>query len=386
MHGNFLSAACVVPFQNALWGHLHQAIFGSSTLVGALICGFIVYWIVFRLVLRKKISLIHHATLRRFEKPVLWVFLALAAISAVPAFHASAHIEDIVEHILHIFFIVCLAWVAFACVYAVQDWLTRRYNVKVKDNLRARQVQTQMTVIRRLVLGLIVVLAAGVILYTFNHTRLWQAGAGLLASAGLATLLLAAAAKSTASNLLAGIQIAFTEPIRLDDVVIVEGEWGRIEEITAAYVVVCIWNLQRLIVPLSYFIEHPFQNWTRTSANLMGTIFLYADYTCPIEPLREELTRVLKSTDLWDGKVNVLQLTDVSEHTIQIRALMSAADSGKLFDLRCYAREKMIIFLQTNYPEHLPKQRIAELQNAPWEEIAIGAGNQRLEQSPRRNP
>ncbi|MGC1781300.1 MAG: mechanosensitive ion channel family protein [Acidobacteriaceae bacterium] len=169
--------------------------------------------------------------------------------------------------------------------------------------------------------------------------------------------------------MLAGIQIALTEPIRLDDVVIVEGQWGRIEEITAAYVVVCIWNLERLIVPLSYFIEHPFQNWTRSSADLLGTFYIYADYTCPIEPLRQEFERILKSTKLWDSKAQVLQVTDLFQNVMQIRALMSASDSGRLFDLRCYAREKMIDFLQKNYPHCLPKQRISELQNAPWAEV-----------------
>ncbi len=287
---------------------------------------------------------------------------------AVPAFGISDSAQDITEHVLHIFFIACLAWLLICGVYAAQDILLNRYDITLADNLRARQVRTQMAVMRRLAIGFIGLLALGLILYTFNHTRLWQAGAGLLASAGLASLALAAAAKTTVSNLLAGIQIALTEPIRIDDVVIVDGQWGRIEEITAAYVVVCIWNLQRLIVPLSYFIEQPFQNWTRTSADLMGTFYLYADYTCPIAPLREELTRILKTTNLWDGKVNVLQVTEFTSQAMQIRALMSASDSGKLWDLRCYVREKMIDFLQQNYPQCLPKQRIAELQNAPWEQ------------------
>lgn len=300
---------------------------------------------------------------------------------AVPAFGVSTYAEDITEHVLHILFIVCLGWILICGVYAVQDILLRRYDMSLADNLHARRVRTQMAVMRRLAIGFIALLALGLILYTFNHTRLWQAGAGLLASAGLASLALAAAAKTTVSNLLAGIQIALTEPIRIDDVVIVDGQWGRIEEITAAYVVVCIWNLQRLIVPLSYFIENPFQNWTRTSAALMGTFFLYADYTCPIPSLREELTRILKTTDLWDGKVNVLPVTEFTPQAMQIRALMSASDSGKLWDLRCYVREKMIDFLQQKYPQCLPKQRIAELQNAPWEQR-----NEQLQPLPETHP
>ncbi len=350
--------------------HAHRLVLGSFVLSGALLAGFGIYWLVFRLILRKTLPPSGHSTLRRFQRPSVWLFLIAAVMLAVPAVGISDHLYDLIEHVLHIFFILCLAWLLVTCVYAVQDVMLRRYDVTVADNLRARRVQTQMAVMRRLAFGFIGVLAAGLILYTFHHTRLWQAGAGLLASAGLATLVLATAAKSTVSNLLAGIQIAFTEPIRLDDVVIVEGQWGRIEEITTAYVVVCIWNLQRLIVPLSYFIEHPFQNWTRTSSNLLGTVYIYADYTCPIEPLRQEFTRVLNSTSLWDRKASVLQVTDLFQQTMQIRALMSAADSGKLFDLRCYVREKMMDFLQQHYPHCLPKQRISELQNAPWTQVA----------------
>jgi small-conductance mechanosensitive channel len=359
----------------AIHRHVHRLVLGSFVLSGLLLSSYLVYWAVFRFILRRKVAVRDHRTLQRFRKPALWLFFIAALMMAVPSFDMSPGLDDLIQHGLHICFILGLAWVLFACVYAVQDAVVHRYDMTVADNLRARRVQTQMAVLRRLAFGLIGVLTAGLILYTFHHTRLWQAGAGLLASAGLATLALAAAAKTTVSNLLAGIQIAFTEPIRLDDVVIVDGQWGRIEEITTAYVVVCIWNLQRLIVPLSYFIEHPFQNWTRTSANLMGTFFLYTDYSCPVQPLRDALTKILQSTPLWDGKVNVLQVTEFTPQAMQVRALMSASDSGKLWDLRCYVREKMIEFVQQNYPQCLPKQRINELQNAPWDEMAMPARN-----------
>lgn len=380
MYGNVVSLVCFVSIPEIftlIERHVHRLVLGSSVFSGTLLAGFAIYWFIFHFALKRFVSPAHHRTLERFRKPTLWLLITAAAMAAVPTFGLSAFAEGITEHVLHIIFIAFLAWLFIAGVYALQDVLLGRYDITAADNLRARRMRTQMAVMRRLVIGFIGLVALALILYTFNHTRLWQAGAGLLASAGLASLALAAAAKTTVSNLLAGVQIALTEPIRLDDVVIVDGQWGRIEEITAAYVVVCIWNLQRLIVPLSYFIEHPFQNWTRTSANLMGTFYIYADYTCPVEPLREELTRVLKSTDLWDGKVNVLQVTDLFQQTMQIRALMSAADSGKLFNLRCYAREKMIDFLQKNYPQHLPKGR-TELQNAPWEMARPEHGDEHL--------
>jgi hypothetical protein len=208
--------------------------------------------------------------------------------------------------------------------------------------------------LRRSIVTLIIIVALGIMLMTFPGIR--QIGAGLFASAGLAGLLVGLAARTTITNLLAGIQIALTEPIRLEDVVIVEGEWGTIEEIGSTYVVVRIWDMRRLVVPLSYFIEKPFQNWTRVTADLLGTVFVYADYTASVEEVRQELHRVLQATDLWDGKVWGLQVTNATEHTVEMRALMSASDSSKAWDLRCYVREKLIGFLQS-HPQNLPRTR-----------------------------
>ncbi len=165
------------------------------------------------------------------------------------------------------------------------------------------------------------------------------------------------AAQRTISTLLAGIQIAITQPIRVDDVVIVENEWGRIEEITFAYVVVRIWDLRRLILPITHFIEKPFQNWTRVTADILGTVFIYVDYTGPVQAIREELHRILKSTDLWDGKAWVLQVTHATERTVELRALMSAQDAPTAWNLRCEVRERLIEFVQRNYPDGLPKVR-----------------------------
>ena len=211
---------------------------------------------------------------------------------------------------------------------------------------------------RQVVLFVIVILTIAVTLMMFEPLR--GIGVSMLASAGIAGLIIGLSAQKVLGNLLAGIQIAITQPIRLDDVVIVENEWGWIEEITLTYVLVKIWDLRRLVVPISYFIEKPFQNWTRTSADILGTVFIYADYTIPIGKLREELTRILQSTDLWDGKVNGLQVTDAKENTLELRALMSAIDSPKAWDLRCLVRERLITFVQEHYPQCLPKYR-AEL-------------------------
>ena len=342
-----------------------KIILGTAVLLGGILISIGVYIFVFRFVLRRKISFEYHGTLGRFSKPALWAILFAVTMIALPAFGFQAGIQSVTEHALHIGLLLCIGWLLVAAVYAVDDVLIQRYDISAADNLDARRIRTQMAVLRRLALFFVFMLIAGLILYTFNHTRVWQYGAGLIASAGLASFALATAAKTTVSNLLAGIQIALTEPIRLDDVVIVDGQWGRIEEITSAYVVVRIWNLQRLIVPLSWFIENPFQNWTRTSADLLGTFYMYVDYSCPVDPLREEFARVLKDSKEWDGKAQVVQVTDFFKTTMQLRFLMSAGNSGDLWNLRCYTREKMIGFIQQNYPQHLPTLRFADRPDRP---------------------
>ena len=233
------------------------------------------------------------------------------------------------------------------------------------DNLKARRVRTQLQLLRRMAIILFLVIDAGLILSLFRDSQVWHYGAGLLASAGLASLVLATAAKSTAENMLAGLQIALSEPIRLDDVVIVEGEWGKIEEITTTYVVIAIWDYRRLVVPLTYFIEKPFQNWTRERADLMGTSFLYVDYSVPVPALRAELSRLLETMPQWDGKVVACQVTNLSEQTMEVRCLMSARNAPDLFDIRCMVREGMIDFLQKNYPDAFPRTRFSAVSTMP---------------------
>jgi small-conductance mechanosensitive channel len=171
------------------------------------------------------------------------------------------------------------------------------------------------------------------------------------------------AARTTLSSLFAGVQIALTQPIRLDDVVVVEGEWGWIEEITTTYVIVRVWDLRLLVVPLSYFIEKPFQNWTRRTADLLGTVFVYVDYSVPVNELRQELLDILRKSGMWDGRTWGLQVTNASDRTIELRALMSAPNGPKAWDLRCHVREKLIEFLQRQYPQSLPRVR-AELESS----------------------
>jgi small-conductance mechanosensitive channel len=221
-------------------------------------------------------------------------------------------------------------------------------------------------VLRRIVQLLIVILTIGIMLLTIPNVR--AIGTSVLASAGVAALVIGMAMKPTLSNIIAGIQIALTQPIRIEDAVIVDNgsgiDWGWIEEINITYVVVRTWDWRRLVLPISYFIEHPFQNWTKKTAQLIGSIYLYVDYTVPVDELRKELDRLVKSTKLWRGEVVVLQVSDVKEYTIELRALADARTAGEAWDLRCYIREGLIKYLQEHYPQSLPKTR-AELEGLP---------------------
>jgi small-conductance mechanosensitive channel len=298
-------------------------------------------------------SLVDHA-----EGPTRWILPLLAIVLALPALPVRSDLVQVLRHVAGLGLIAAIAWVIIWLSEVLNDALFARYRIEIADNLTARRIRTQTTVLRRIFNVVVIVITAGFMLMTFPPIR--QLGASLLASAGIAGLVVGMAMKSTFSNLVAGLQIALTAPIRIEDVVIVEGEWGWIEEILTTYVIVRTWDLRRLVVPLSYFIDHVFQNWTRRTADLLAYVYIYCDYTAPVDELRQEFRRIVESTPLWDKKVCVLQVTDATEHTLQIRALSSAADSSKAWDLRCLMREKLIQFLQEKHPDCLPKTR-AEL-------------------------
>ena len=263
---------------------------------------------------------------------------------------------DVFNHIINIGFIITLSWFLIRLIMVGEDYIASRYLINIPDNLNARKVLTQVRVIERILVVLVVMISFSTFLMTFDKIR--QFGTSLLASAGIVGVILGFAAQKSIATFFAGLQIAITQPIRIDDVVIVENEWGWIEEINLTYIVVRIWDLRRLIVPPSYFIDKPFQNWTRTSASILGTVFIYADYKAPIQSIRNELKRILDNTDLWDKEVCNLQVTNATSQTIEIRALMSASTSPIAWDLRCLVREKLITFLQENFPESLPRYRI----------------------------
>jgi len=249
-----------------------------------------------------------------------------------------------------------ISWFLIVLIRTLKTAFLKRLDISKTDNLESRKVYTQIDILEKVVIAIIIIFAVGIVLLSFESIR--KIGIGLFASAGVAGIIIGLSAQKVVGSLLAGIQIAITQPFRIDDAVVVENEWGWIEEVNLTYVVVRIWDKRRLILPSTYFLEKPFQNWTRTSADITGSVFLYVDYTISFQALRDELSRLLDESALWDKKVNVLQVTDTKESTLEIRILVSAKDSPTAWDLRVYIREKMIEFIQTNYPESLPRARV----------------------------
>lgn len=334
---------------------------------GAIFFANLFHFVLFRLVRRKEAtsSTPGLGLKKHLARPARAIFLLTCVLISVPFIPGIPNnLDHQIRHGIFMTIVAALGWFAVGCIYIVQAMLLRRYDITAANNIRARRVHTQFQVFRRIAITFITIITIGALLWTFNDPRIWHYGSGLLASAGVATLIVAAAAKSTASNFLAGLQIAITEPIKIDDVVVVQGEWGRIEEITSSYVVVKIWDLRRLIVPLSWFIENAFANWTRESSNILTTSFLYLDYEVPVKELRANLERVVKSAPQWDGRAVGLQVTNLTDRSMELRCLMSAADASKAFDLQCLVREEMVEWVRENYPTAFPTTRFASRPDA----------------------
>ena len=349
--------------------HLRHTWFAAVfVFCGIIVLANIIHYVLFR-ILKKKEEQQRGSSwgVRRYlSHPARAVFFLTCAVIMLPVIpDLPAYVTGIIRQGIIMAIIVSLGWFAVGCVYVFQDFMLRKYDLSAENNIRARRVHTQFQLFRRMLISFIVVITIGALLWSFDDPRIWHYGSGLLASAGIASLILATAAKSTAANLLAGLQIAFTEPIRIDDVVVIQGEWGRIEEINSAYVVVRIWDLRRLIVPLSYFIENSFQNWTRESSEIMGTAFLYVDYSIPVEELRAELQRIAEGSPLWDRKVCGLQVTNLTDRSMELRCLVSSRNSGDNFDLRCLVREQMTAYIQQHYPNTFPTARFTALSEIP---------------------
>jgi small-conductance mechanosensitive channel len=334
----------------------------TITYISATIASF---WMLFRTVrgLEKKLSQRADQSLSAFDNilvPIIGLALRLLILVVgvfilQEALELPPEYQQFASKLAAIFLICSVAWLVIRIACVIERSLLTNYRLDTEDNLRARQIYSQVSVIRRLIVILVTALALACILMLFQPVR--QFGTSLLASAGILGIVLGFASQKALTNLIAGIQIAISQPIRIDDVVIVEGEWGKVEEISLTYVTICVWDLRRLVLPIQYFIDHPFQNWTLQSSKLLNSVFLHTDYTLPIEPLRKELRRLLENHPLWDGDCCTLQVTNSKPESMELRCLMSSRDAAKGWDLKCDIREGLIEFIRANYPESLPRLR-----------------------------
>ncbi len=279
----------------------------------------------------------------------VWVALAVAYPASAPAL-------SVIAHTLGIAAIAVIAWLLVCLDLFATDLMLGRYRIDVPDNRQARRIRTQTLILRRLVIAVIVVIAVSAILLTFPAVQ--AVGASLLASAGIVSIVAGLAAQSTLANMFAGIQLVFSDALRVDDVVVIEGEWGRVGEITLSYVVVDIWDQRRLVLPCTYFTTQPFENWTRQGSEILGTVELDLDWRVPVDRVRRRLADIVDSSELWDGRTAVVQVTDATGGLVRLRVLVSAADSGRLWDLRCLVREELVSLLRSTAPAALPTQRV----------------------------
>jgi small-conductance mechanosensitive channel len=331
----------------------------------AALAGYVVCWLV--LVLVRRVSRRTGADLSlwaatHLQRPLLLLVPVLAFRVNLPLSGLSNPALETPRHAVTLLLILSVGWLLIALTSVIDEFIDKRFVIGVHDNLRARRVHTKFRVLRRTLVIVVIFLTGGAMLVTFPSVR--ALGAGILASAGIAGIVLGIAARPTVEMLLAGVQLALTEPINLDDVVIVEGEWGRIEAIKATYVVVRIWDDRRLIVPVSYFLSQPFQNWTRVTSELLGQVSVEVDYSTPVERVREEAGRIVESSPHWDRRFWNLQVTEAGERTMRLRVLASAADSGSGWNLRCEIRERLIAYLREQHPGALPRVRM-ELDREP---------------------
>ncbi|MBN9886547.1 mechanosensitive ion channel family protein [Salipiger abyssi] len=328
------------------------AVLGLAFLVGVM-----TFRVVFALLTRTvaKKDLFWRSLVARTRRPLRLGLVVAALTVGVAVAPLDPDGADLAQHALLIAFMVLVAWVLHTALHIWTTVHLRKFTLGAEDSYLARKHVTQSRILVRLVGWIITVVAASAILMTFEGVRQW--GVSLLASAGAAGIVVGFALQPVLKNLIAGVQLAVTQPIRIGDAVIVEGEWGEVEEITGSYVVIKVWDWRRLVVPLSYFIEQPFQNWTRDTSSLIGVVMLYLDHTADISALREEAKRVVEGSERWDGEVFAVQVTDFRERVMEVRVLASAGNAPVTYELRCEIREKLIAWVQREMPQALPRMR-----------------------------
>nr|WP_320058722.1 mechanosensitive ion channel domain-containing protein [uncultured Bacteroides sp.] len=337
----------------------YHILFGTALFLISIVITFIIYrWVIS--MLRKKAlktkTRVDDFAIDILKIPILWLLVWILFKIFSHSFLSQTTIFDLLMKVNNVLLILTIGWVLIKLVKTLFYYYLNRQDMTVADNLNARRNFTKMKIFENIIVAIISIIIIAFCLMTFDEVR--SIGISLLTSAGIAGVIVGFAAQKSLATVLAGIQIAITQPIRLDDVVVVEGEWGRIEEITLTYVVVKIWDERRLVLPVTYFIEHPFQNWTRHTSKILGTIFLYVDYSLPVDALRTELLRLLENHSLWDKRVANIQVTDTKEQYKELRILVSSQNSSLNWDLRVDIREKLIDFINSKYPDCFTKTRL----------------------------
>ncbi|KEQ06531.1 mechanosensitive ion channel protein MscS [Pseudorhizobium pelagicum] len=337
------------------------------------VLGLLIHKIVFRISTRlaEKRDLFWRSLVQRTRRPVRLAILTWTLSLGVVVAPLSANAESVLRHILLLCFIVVIGWMARTALHIWTTVYLRRFKLDAEDNLLARKHVTQSRILERVAVTVIIAFTISAALMSFPGVR--QYGVSLMASAGVAGIVLGLALQPVLKNLFAGIQLAITQPIRIDDALLVEGEWGNVEEITSTYVVVKLWDWRRLILPLGYFIETPFQNWTREGSALIGTVIIYLDYSVPVAEVRRKVEEIAANSALWDRDVVNVAVTDFKESVMEVRILVSASNAGRAFDLRCEVREKLIDFIQQTYPSGLPKVRAEGSTDARGQAVAAEA-------------
>ncbi|RPF72863.1 mechanosensitive ion channel family protein [Aurantiacibacter spongiae] len=310
-------------------------------------------FLLLRRVARRSDSASDNVLIARICGPVR---VALVALALVLVAQRVTILEEWWAVVARFVMPVIAGWIAIAVLHALVETMKIRADITVADNLAARRKRTRLSLFSRIATFVIVFVTVGLVLLAIPGVR--DIGVALVASAGLAGLAVGAAAQPALKSLIAGVQMALTEPINIDDAVVIEGEWGWIEDIRTTYVVVKIWDERRLVVPTAHFLDSAFQNWTKKTANLLGTALLYLDPATRIGPIREEFERQIAGNRRWDGRVKVVQVTETMRDAIEVRLLMSATDSPTLFDLRCDIREGMLEWLADNQPEAFAATRV----------------------------
>lgn len=334
-------------------------IFSYSLIIVAIIAGLLLYVLIFHFLHgAEKYGWIitDRRMVNRLAAPARVMLPLLCILIAFPYLLFQEQIKVFLQHLFEIGLIASCTWLCISSVTGMQDVILSRYDLMVHDNLKARVVHTQVNVMVKIVLVVLLIVAFALALTTFEQIR--RIGISILASAGIIGVIAGIGAQRSIAHIFAGIQIAISQPIRIDDVVVVEGEWGIIEEINLTYVVVRVWDLRHLVLPITYFLEKPFQNWTRATAHLLGTVMIYADYSLPVDEVRAELKRILEQAPKWNGEAWALHVTDAQERSLELRALVSADNAGSLWELRCHVREKLIEFMTSRYPQSLPRIRV----------------------------